>query len=160
MNYKKIALSEAKKFHGHLGPYLMLGILAGEIAIEKLQCKKYFGIYVKVWGANKKPKSCLIDGLQLSTGATYGKGNIQKLNGSGVKIEFYNCLNTVRNNKAQRKKSKISNEIIHKRITLKFKDDLIQILKETKTHRDSEVLARKLYKTDYNKLFKFITHNS
>jgi len=134
MNKNRITLSQATKFHGHLGPYLILGILAGEFAIKRLRCKRYFGLSVKVCGANKKPKSCLIDGLQLSTGATYGKGNIQKFNGSVIRIEFYNQLN---------KKS----------IGLKLKAGLRQILEVTKTHRDSEALAKELYKTNYCKLF-------
>ena len=129
-----ISLKEAEKFHGHLGPYLVLGILAGELALKRLKAKKYFGLEVKVWGANKKPRSCLIDGLQLSTGATYGKGNIRKLNSSIIKVGFHNYLN-------------------HKKITLRFKDSLIQKLKETKTHRNSKILAKRLYKTDYSKLF-------
>ncbi|MGD9014912.1 MAG: formylmethanofuran dehydrogenase subunit E family protein, partial [Candidatus Omnitrophota bacterium] len=72
MNYKRNTLNQAKRFHGHLGPYLILGILAGELAIKKLGCRKYFDLSVRVWGAQRKPKSCCIDGLQLSTGATYG----------------------------------------------------------------------------------------
>ncbi len=132
---KRITLREAGKFHGHLGPYLILGILAGELALKKLKTKRYFGLQVNVWGANKKPKSCLVDGLQLSTGATYGKGNIQKLNGSGIKIGFHNNVN-------------------HKKITLRFKQNLIQDLKQIKRHRDSELLAKRLYKTDYSELFK------
>ncbi|MCX5710376.1 MAG: formylmethanofuran dehydrogenase subunit E family protein, partial [Candidatus Omnitrophica bacterium] len=78
----KVSLKEAVNFHGHLGPYLVLGLKAGEMALRKLGCKKYFGLEVKVFGALKKPKSCFIDGLQLSTGATYGKGNIQKYKGN------------------------------------------------------------------------------
>ena len=133
----RVTLKEAEKFHGHLGPYLVLGILAGEIALRKLRCKKYFGLEIKVWGASQKPKSCLVDGLQLSTGATYGKGNIRKLNGSAIKIEFCQRIN-------------------HKKITLRFKNGLIQQLKETKTHRDAQLRAKKLYKTDYYKLFDLI----
>jgi formylmethanofuran dehydrogenase subunit E len=140
MEYSKISLKEAVRFHGHLGPYLVLGLRAGETGLKKLKCKKYFDLDVKVYGANKKPKSCLIDGLQLSTGATYGKGNIQKLNGSQIKIEFCNQLN-------------------HKKIILKLKNSLVQRLKETKTHRNSQLLARQLYKTDYSKIF-ILTHNS
>lgn len=130
----RITLKEAIKFHGHLGPYLMLGILAGESGLKKLKCKKYFGLEIKVWGANKKPKSCLIDGLQLSTGATYGKGNIKKLNGSLIKIEFLK--------RGGRKK-----------ITLRLKDKLIQELEMLKSHRDSEILAKRLYKTGYSRIF-------
>lgn len=127
---KKITLKEGVKFHGHLGPYLVLGILAGEIALKKLRCKKYFGLKVKVWGATKKPKSCLIDGLQLSTGATYGKGNIIKLNGSIIKAEFKNCVNK-------------------KKLTLGLKDEIIKQLKEARTHRDAQILAKRLYKGKY-----------
>ncbi len=130
----KITLKEAEKFHGHLGPYLVLGILAGELALKKLRCKKYFGLDIKIWGANQKPKSCIIDGLQLSTGATYGKGNIKKFNGSIIKIRFVNCING-------------------RKLTLKFKQSLMQRLIHTKTHRESELLARELYKTNYSKLF-------
>jgi formylmethanofuran dehydrogenase subunit E len=134
MQPHKVSLKEAECFHGHLGPWLVLGILMGEFARKILKAKKYFGLKVRAWGANQKPKSCLIDGLQLSTGATFGKGNITKLSGSLIKVEFCNCIN-------------------NKKIVLKIKDDLLRVLKDTKTHRDSEILAKKLYKTDYAKLF-------
>ncbi len=124
----RVGLKEAERFHGHLGPWLVLGILAGEAALKKLKCKKYFGLSIRVWGASRKPKSCLIDGLQLSTGATYGKGNIQKLNGPAIKMEFYNRIN-------QRK------------IALGLKNGLLRELEEARTHKESEALARKLYKT-------------
>ena len=117
MENNRITLKEAERFHGHLGPYLVLGLLAGEIALKKLRCRKYFSLKVRVWGVTKKPKSCLIDGLQLSTGSTYGKGNIEKLDSSRIKIEFCNRLN-------------------QKKIIFGFKKNLIQRLKETKTHRD------------------------
>ena len=130
----RISLKEAIRFHGHLGPWLVLGILAGECVVKKLKAKKYFGLEIKVRGAHKKPKSCFIDGLQLSTGATYGKGNIRKLNGRAIIIEFHNRLN-------------------HKKIILRFKDTLIQKLKAIRKHRDSEILARRLYKTGDSTLF-------
>ncbi|MFH1578148.1 MAG: formylmethanofuran dehydrogenase subunit E family protein [Candidatus Omnitrophota bacterium] len=135
MKYNRIRLREAIKFHGHLGPYLVLGILAGGLAVKRLKCKRYFGLYVKVRGVGKKPRSCLIDGLQLSTGATYGKGNIEKLNGSRIQMEFYNRLNQTK-------------------ITLKFGDELIQRLKQAKTHNQSEKLAKQLYREKSDKLFK------
>ncbi|MFA5145110.1 MAG: FmdE family protein [Candidatus Omnitrophota bacterium] len=129
-----ITLKEAIKFHGHLGPYLVLGILAGLLALKKLRCKKYFGLKVIVQGALKKPKSCLIDGLQLSTGATYGKGNIRKLDGREIKIDFRGPAG-------------------YKKVTLKLRKALIQRLEKTQTHKDSELLAKQLYNTDPLKLF-------
>lgn len=123
----KITLREAIKFHGHLGPYLVLGILAGEYAASELKCKRYFGLEVKVWGANKKPKSCLIDGLQLSTGATYGKGNIRKIEGEKIRVLFRNLKND-------------------KKIKLSLKDSLVKKLDSLTGHKDCEKFARELYK--------------
>jgi formylmethanofuran dehydrogenase subunit E len=138
MKNNKISLKEAVKFHGHLGPYLVLGLSAGELALSKLNCRKYFGLGVKVYGAIKKPKSCLIDGLQLSSGATYGKGNILKFNGPAVKIEFKNLNN-------------------NKKIILRLKDRLRKQLKEAKTYQEAELLARRLYDSDYSELFRLTT---
>ncbi|MFH0790636.1 MAG: formylmethanofuran dehydrogenase subunit E family protein [Candidatus Omnitrophota bacterium] len=138
----KISLNEAIKFHGHLGPYLVLGVLAGELALNKLKCEKYFGLDVNVQGVDKKPKSCFIDGLQLSTGATYGKGNIKKSAGRKIKVEFRG-----RDDK--------------KKISLIFKNSLVRKLTALKTHKDSEILARELYnnRTDCHKFFKLMTGN-
>ncbi len=135
---KRISLREAIKFHGHLGPYLVLGILAGELGLLKLKAKKYFGLDVSVWGANHKPRSCLIDGLQLATGSTYGKGNIKKLRADRIKIKFNN------NN--------------HGKITLTLKDKLINNLDTLKGHADSEALARKLFKAAASELFNLKTN--
>jgi len=129
-----ITLKEAEKFHGHLGPYLILGLKAGELALQKLKAKKYFGIEIKVFGAEEKPKSCLIDGLQLSTGATYGKGNIKKLAGLKIKISFLNRSN-------------------HKKIILVPKDNLLKRLNQLKTEQVSKDLAKELYKIKPNLLF-------
>lgn len=141
MPQRRISLKEAVKFHGHLGPYLILGIIVGEMALKKLRSRKYFGLMVKVWGANEKPKSCLIDGLQLSTGATYGKGNIQKLDGASVRIE---CSNRANN----------------KKIKFIFKDILIQWLNEAKAHRDAELLAKKLFHISPLRIFELSTINT
>lgn len=135
MRKKKISLSEAIKFHGHLGPYLILGVLAGELAVKKLGCERYFGLDVKVWGANKKPKSCLIDGLQLSTGATYGKGNIYKFNGNNIRVLVRSLENK-------------------KRIEISFRKELIKDLNNLRGHRDAEVFARKLLNINHSELFE------
>ena len=137
MENKRIVLKEAIKFHGHLGPYLVLGLLAGECALKKIKAKKYFGVEVKVWGAITKPKSCFIDGLQLSTGATYGKGNISKLNGNLIKVSVEN-----RNN--------------GKKIILTLTKHIIKELDEARTHQGSELLAGRIWKTDLPDLFNSV----
>ncbi len=131
---KRISLRQGIDFHGHLGPYLILGLLAGEEALKKLKSKKYFGLDVRVWGATKKPKSCLIDGLQLSTGATYGKGNIKKLDGKRIKVE---CVD------------RASNKII----TLSLAKDTELRISCAKTHAESEILAKRLYTENSSKIF-------
>ena len=135
MKRDKITLKEATRFHGHLGPYLVLGLLAGEQALKNLKCKKYFGLQVNIWGADKKPESCIIDGLQLSTGATYGKGSIRRSYGKAIKIELLNRIN-------------------NQRIVLRLAESVLLDLEAAKTHRDSEALAKRLYKTAPKKIFK------
>lgn len=136
MSQIRISLSEAEKFHGHLGPFLVLGLKIGCEAIKELKAQRHFGILVRVQGADKKPKSCLIDGLQLTTGATFGKGNIEKIASKSIKI----IVKNLRNNK---------------RIVFKFKKSLIKRLDNIKTHSESEKLARQLYKSRPEKLFDF-----
>ena len=46
---KRISLKEAVNFHGHLGPYLVVGLLAGEAVLKILACRKYFGLKVLVY---------------------------------------------------------------------------------------------------------------
>ena len=135
---KRITINEAKNFHGHLGPYLILGVLAGELAVNKLKCRKYFGLEVRVRGAVKKPKSCLIDGLQLSTGATYGKGNIKKIEANKLSISFSNLKN-------------------RKKITLSLTEGLAEKLNKLKNHKDCEEFARKLHKINPSEIFHLTT---
>ena len=97
---------------------------------------------VKVWGATDKPKSCLIDGLQLATGATYGKGNIENNPGSRIKILARNPENK-------------------QEIKMYLKEWLIQKLDSLKGHIKSEQFAKSLYKTNPMKIFELtpMTHD-
>ena len=131
----KISLKQAIDFHGHLGPYLVLGLLMGEYGLKEIKAKPHFGLKVKVWGAKDKPKSCLIDGLQLSTGCTYGKGNIAKHNGKVIKVSFLN---------------RASKKNIH----LFLQDRTIERLESAADHKSCEKLAEEFYKTKPECLFQ------
>ncbi len=72
------------KLHGHSGPYLNLGIKMGLLALELLEAKGYFDLSTEVEMEYRRPMSCLIDGLQISTGCTMGKGNIKINNKQGI----------------------------------------------------------------------------
>ena len=65
-------LQALKAFHGHLGPYVVLGYRMGRMA------RQAFGgrISSTVRCGTKRPMSCLADGVQYGSGCTLGKGNI------------------------------------------------------------------------------------
>jgi formylmethanofuran dehydrogenase subunit E len=71
------------KLHGHAGPYLNLGIKMGLLALEALNAKGYFDLSVEAELEYRRPMSCFVDGLQISTGCTMGKGNIRIKNQPG-----------------------------------------------------------------------------
>ena len=121
------SLNSAIKFHGHLGPWLVLGLLMGKYGLKKINAKKYFGLSLSVSGLRKKPKSCLIDGLQLSTGCTLGKGNIRILKSKNIFVNF-------------------KNKDTDKRITLRLKEKILAQLANTNGHSASERLAKILYR--------------
>ena len=64
-----------ERFHGHLGPYAVLGYKMGKIACEKLGADP-FEKKVTVSTGTTPPISCIVDGIQVGSGCTLGKGNI------------------------------------------------------------------------------------
>ena len=83
-------LEAAINFHGHFGPFLALGLRLGEFALKSLKARKYFGIKVTVHCPPQPPPSCMVDGLQISTGATYGKRNIELIPSDEILVQFVN----------------------------------------------------------------------
>jgi formylmethanofuran dehydrogenase subunit E len=70
-----MVLEQLKRFHGHLGPYLVLGYRMGLIANKRLGEDAFAKRALSMTGTTP-PISCMIDGVQLSSGCTLGKGNI------------------------------------------------------------------------------------
>jgi pyrimidine-specific ribonucleoside hydrolase len=72
------------EFHGHLGVFSIVGAKMG------IRAREYFGVgadmlKVIAFAGTKPPYSCLIDGIQVSTGATLGMGTIELANDSIVR---------------------------------------------------------------------------
>lgn len=65
-------LKFAVRLHGHLGPFLVLGLRAG-LAARRIMGKPE-SVEVSVFP--KPPVSCVIDGLQASSGCTVGNGRL------------------------------------------------------------------------------------
>ena len=72
-------IKRTEEFHGHVGPFIVAGLKMGLLALEKLNAEKYSGMKVVVETGTTPPISCIVDGIQVSTGCTLGKGNIEVL---------------------------------------------------------------------------------
>jgi len=75
-------LEMAIKFHGHKCPAMPLGLRAGlaamkKLAIEKAACNKELYCLCETGFAHAT--MCFVDGVQVATGCTFGKSNIEKL---------------------------------------------------------------------------------
>jgi formylmethanofuran dehydrogenase subunit E len=69
-------LQAAGRFHGHIGPFLAIGLRMGLLANENLG-RAPMDTAAVVSVEPEPPKSCLVDGVQFITGCTMGKGNIK-----------------------------------------------------------------------------------
>ncbi len=70
-------LQRAAQFHGHLGPWVIIGVRAGLAGRQAVGARGYFDLTVECQMPFKKPpQTCMLDGLQVATGATYGKRNL------------------------------------------------------------------------------------
>jgi formylmethanofuran dehydrogenase subunit E len=75
-----------ERFHGHLGPYVAIGAKMGADAVENQGLPKYFGVVVSATCPASPPHSCLLDGLQVGTGATMGKRNLSIVDGKEIAV--------------------------------------------------------------------------
>lgn len=79
-------LAAAARFHGHLGPWLVLGLRAG-IRARRLGGSPLSRRAV-VWCPAKTPYSCFIDGIQFAAGCTLGKANIRLVPSHQCRVRF------------------------------------------------------------------------
>jgi formylmethanofuran dehydrogenase subunit E len=96
----KAMIDNAQKLHGHLGPFLVIGVRMGMIA------KKALSVYDDQCGflkANVKvplfpPFSCLLDGIQTSTTCTVGNQRLTIENSEEICVSFakQNAAGTVK----------------------------------------------------------------
>ncbi|WP_300037334.1 formylmethanofuran dehydrogenase subunit E family protein [Methanospirillum sp.] len=68
--------TDLARFHGHLGPFIVLGYRMGRRALKELGGDP-FSLNAQVYCTGVTPQSCLADGVQLGSGCTLGKGNIE-----------------------------------------------------------------------------------
>lgn len=76
-------LKRAAEFHGHLGPYLVLGLRMGVLAKNTLNADP-FEIKAEIHTKKKTPRSCILDGIQFTSGCTLGKRNIDVIESDDI----------------------------------------------------------------------------
>jgi len=81
MDVKKL-LEMGIKFHGHKCPAMPLGLKAGLAAMKKLGVERASNkeLYCLCETGFSHATMCFVDGVQVATGCTFGKSNIEKLN--------------------------------------------------------------------------------
>jgi formylmethanofuran dehydrogenase subunit E len=126
-----IILRNIESFHGHLGPYVVIGYRMGDIS-NKLLGSNPFTKIATVWTKEKPPMSCVIDGIQMSSGCTLGKGTITIRQGNIPKVEFTN-------NDGKKIQIKLKHSIKHEIDTRVSDENLKNYSEEIFQRSDSEL---------------------
>jgi len=136
-----LTIKNAQKLHGHLGPFIVLGVRMGMIAKKALnvtsdQCTS---LRASVKVPLFPPFSCLLDGIQASTSCTVGNQRLTIENSEEI------CVNFAKQNAGRTVK-----------ITLKPK--MAEELKKKLTKGSlTEKFALELARTPENQLFNVET---
>jgi len=79
------------EFHGHRCPFMPLGYRMGLLAMKELgvEQEKDHGFFVIPELGIGHPQTCLMDGMQIATGATYGKSLMEKTSWGKLAAVFY-----------------------------------------------------------------------
>ena len=82
-------LRKAEEFHGHLGPFLTLGVRIGLIGIGELKVKRNDEkLRVTAMLKYSVPFSCVVDGIQVATKCTIGNKKLRLRSSSGIAARF------------------------------------------------------------------------
>jgi formylmethanofuran dehydrogenase subunit E len=92
---REYSVKDLARFHGHLGPYIVLGYRMGKSALTRLGSNP-FAIQATVFCSGVTPQSCLADGVQLGSGCTLGKGNIEVIRSDTVSCTFSGASTRIR----------------------------------------------------------------
>ncbi|WP_455286417.1 FmdE family protein [[Eubacterium] cellulosolvens] len=89
-------LERAKDFHGHIGPFLVIGVRAGLAGLRELQTtKESEDLSATALLTYSVPYSCMLDGIQVATGCTIGNKRLRFENSSNFIISFENTAGRV-----------------------------------------------------------------
>lgn len=81
-------LEKAAEFHGHLGPFLTIGVRMGQIGLNRVGMPKCKSLVVTASLPLCVPFSCIIDGLQITTKCTTGNQKLSLINSTKIQVKF------------------------------------------------------------------------
>jgi len=81
-------LERAAQFHGHLGPFLTIGVRMGIIGLKRLGNPRANSLMITASLPLQVPFSCIIDGLQVSTNCTIGNQLLSLKDSSTIQVKL------------------------------------------------------------------------
>jgi formylmethanofuran dehydrogenase subunit E len=81
-------LKKAESFHGHLGPFLAIGVRAGLFGLDRLGISKRNQLAIEVSLPLCTPFSCILDGLQITTECTVGNQKLSVVDSPTIQARF------------------------------------------------------------------------
>jgi formylmethanofuran dehydrogenase subunit E len=82
-------IKKAADFHGHLGPFLVIGVRMGLIGVRELEVKGNDEmLHVTAMLKYSVPFSCVVDGIQVATKCTIGNKKLRLRSSSGIATRF------------------------------------------------------------------------
>ena len=131
-------VEKAADFHGHLGPFLIIGVRLGLAGLKKLGACDSKGLSVTASLPLRVPFSCIIDGIQVTTKCTVGNQKLLLIDSKKIQAEF-------------RRKGK-------KRVVISLKDSALeklrmQLRQEGTTDEQVRQMASKIAATPESDLF-------
>lgn len=133
-------IRKAVDFHGHLGPFLVLGVRMALIGIRELGVKKGNPkLRVTVMTKPSVPFSCVIDGVQVATKCTIGNRKL-RLQDSPKSVSA---------------KFQIQEEnVVAVTLNSAKREELEKLLSEQSSFQEMEKIARKVVSMPERELFK------
>lgn len=141
-------LSYAARFHGHLGPWLVLGLRAGTFAARKLRASP-FRLRACVLCPSRPPYTCFVDGIQVGCGCTIGKCNLRVRRSRRIVVLFE------RLGPSQKESRTPWQELADAKLELELRPEVWTELHITpaRTKQEVESLARDIHQRPFSQLF-------
>jgi formylmethanofuran dehydrogenase subunit E len=81
-------LEKAAEFHGHLGPFLTVGVRMGLVGLKVINKHDYGKLRIEASIPLHVPFSCIIDGLQFTTHCTIGNQRLSLKDSNIFQVRF------------------------------------------------------------------------